>query len=105
MAPIQGPKVAELRSQYPFLRPITIPAGVYGKEKIPTLGSNWLLACRDDLSEDIVYRMLGVFINSIEELAKAQPALLTVTPQDFALTPIPLHPGAARFYREMELLK
>jgi TRAP transporter TAXI family solute receptor len=105
LAPIEGPQVAQLRSRYPFLRPITIPAGVYGNQKIQTVGSNWLLVCRDDVSEGTIYRMLNVFVNSIKDLAVVQPALLTVTPQDFALTPIPLHPGAARFYREKELLK
>jgi uncharacterized protein len=102
---IDGPRVAELRSRYLFLRPITIPAGVYGNQKIQTVGNNWLLVCREDLSEEIVYRMLSIFFNSIEEIAAVQPALLSVTAQDFALTPIPLHPGAARFYRERELLK
>jgi TRAP transporter TAXI family solute receptor len=105
VAPIEGPRVSQLRSQYPFLRPIVIPAGVYGTNKIQTIGSNWLLVCREDVSEKIVYRMLGAFMDSIAQLAAVQPALLTVTPQDFALTPIPLHPGAARFYREMELLR
>jgi uncharacterized protein len=104
LAPIEGPKVADLRNNYPFLRPIVIPGETYGNSEIHTIGSNWLLACRDDLSEEIVYRMLRVFFDSIPELLKSQPALRTVTPQNFALTPIPLHPGAARFYREMEIL-
>jgi len=105
LAPIEGPRVAELRDYYPFLRPIAIPAGTYGGAEIHTIGSNWLIACRDDLSEETVYRMLKAFFDSFPELAKALPALSTVIPQNLALTPIPLHPGAARFYREMELLK
>jgi len=104
LAPIEGPMVAELQDHYPFLQPVTIPSQTYGTGETHTIGSNWLLACRDDLSEDLVYQMLKVFFESIPELSKSQPALRTVTPQNFALTPIPLHPGAARFFRELELL-
>jgi TRAP-type uncharacterized transport system substrate-binding protein len=49
--------------------------------------------------------MLDIFFESASELAKIQPFLRTTNFKEAPATPIPLHPGAARFYRERELLK
>lgn len=106
LVPIQGPALTKLREEYPFLRPIVIPAGTYGQSNdIQTLGVDTVFVCREDLSEDIVYRMLNVFFDSVPELAQVQPALRTISLDQAPGTPIPLHPGAARFYRERELFR
>jgi uncharacterized protein len=106
LVPIQGPAISNVRKQYPFLRPVVIPAGTYDRRgDVPTLGVGTVFICRDDLSTDIVYRMLKVFFDSIVELAEVQPALRTITFKEAAATPIPLHAGAARFYREQELFR
>jgi TRAP transporter TAXI family solute receptor len=104
LVPIQGPAIAELKDKYPFLRPVIIPANTYGQAAdIHTVGVDVLFVCRESLSEEIAYRMLTAFFDGIQDLAQRQPVLRSVTLSQAPATPIPLHPGAARFYREREL--
>src|SRR6185295_2170583 len=71
---IQGPGISDLKAKYPFLRPVVIPAGTYGQtEDIYTVGVDVLLICREDLGEEIVYRMLTTFFNGMQDLAQRQP--------------------------------
>jgi uncharacterized protein len=104
LVPIEGSGISDLKAKYPFLRPVVIPANTYGQgEDIHTLGVDVLLICRESLSEEIVYRMLTTFFDGIQDLAQKQPVFRSVSLSQAPATPIPLHPGAARFYREREL--
>ena len=104
LVPIQGSGISNLKEKYPFLRPVVIPANTYGQaEDIHTVGVDVLFICRGDLSEEIVYRMLTTFFDGVQDLAQRQPVFRSVSLRQAPATPIPLHPGAARFYREREL--
>ena len=104
LVPIQGSDISNLKDKYPFLKPVVIPANIYGQaEDIHTVGVDVLLICRENLGEEIVYRMLTTFFDGIQDLAQRQPSFRSVSLSQAPATPIPLHPGAARFYREREL--
>jgi uncharacterized protein len=98
LIPIDGPEIEEMRTRYPYLKRTLIPRGTYPKqpEPIRTLGVDTLLVCRAELDDDLVYRFLDAYFAT-------RPAM---TPPDLdraPATPIPLHPGAARYYRQREL--
>jgi len=101
---IPANEVSKLRDKFPFLRPVTIPAGTYpvGRD-IQTVGVNFLLVCREGLDEDVVYRMLSVFFDSLPDLSRQRSALREIRFDEAPSTPIPLHIGAERFYRERQL--
>jgi uncharacterized protein len=104
--PLGDTDTPRLRENYPFFRPIIIPAGTYGDHgDVQTLGVKSVMVCRDDLSDEVVYRMLAVFFDSLPEFVQIQPYFELINLRAVSATPIPLHPGAARFYRERELLK
>jgi uncharacterized protein len=106
LVPIAGPLITALTDEYPFLRPAAIPAGTYRQnEDTQTLELDRVLICREGLDEAIVYQMLTVLFDSIPELVPEVPELGTIRLDHAAGTPIPLHPGAARFYRERELFR
>jgi hypothetical protein len=95
---VTGSPVDRLHAAYPFHKPTMIPGNTYEGYPRPvrTMGVDGLLTCRVGLDEDIVYRLTKAFFE------------LPDTPVDrsrAAATPIPLHPGAARYYRERELLR
>jgi TRAP transporter TAXI family solute receptor len=97
---VEGPVVEEIRTRYPYLKRTLIPRGTYPNqpEPIHTLGVDVLLVCRADVDEDVIYRVLEAYyatspFPSAPNLERA-PA-----------TPIPLHAGAARYYRQRELLR
>lgn len=96
----------QLRKDYPFLRPVRIPSGIYGlADDIETIGVDTVLVCRADLSEDVVNLLLATFFDSVAKISEVQPALRSISLEQAPGTSIPLHPGAARFYRERELFR
>ena len=75
----------------------------------PTWGADFgtELIARDDLPDDVAYTIVKTFIEKRADLAKAYPAFGAFDPKE-AWKPenigIPLHPGAARYYKESGLM-
>ena len=82
---------------------VDIPAGTYPNQDdtIRTVMQPNFLAVRADVSEDTVYAMTKAIFENLEVLWAASSSAESVT-LDIALNglPVPLHPGAARYYRE-----
>ena len=107
LMPIEGPAVDRLRQDYPFLHPVSIPANTYPGQttSVHTIGIDNLLVCRADLDADLVYAFTRHLVERLPTAAEQFPTLRLVVPARTSSTPIPLHPGAARYYRERELLR
>jgi TRAP transporter TAXI family solute receptor len=105
LVPIDGPPVERLRDRDRFLESVMIPAGIYpGQERgVPTIGLQNLVICRRDLDPHVVYQLTGMLLNSAPRLAEVIPSFRFVDLSKADVTSIPLHEGAARFYREREL--
>jgi TRAP transporter TAXI family solute receptor len=103
LIPLAGDPVEQLHRQYPFFRPMLIAGGAYRTQPLPvrTIGVHSLLLCRVDLDEGLVYRLTKALFQSLAE--QSNELLWSVDLDRAAATPIPLHPGAARYYREREL--
>jgi TRAP transporter TAXI family solute receptor len=102
-----GAKAAsEIRAQVPFYKPVVIPAETYPGQDTPvkTIGSENLLVGRSDLDDELVYRLTKTLFDALPRLAEAHAPISYVDPVFAAATPIPLHPGAAQYYRERQLL-
>jgi TRAP transporter TAXI family solute receptor len=104
---IERDVINQLRGSYPFLRPVTVAANQLPGQNEPTetLGAEWLLVCRSDLSEDLVYQLTRTFFEQLPAMARQHGEAALIDPEQAAAAPIPLHPGAARFYREREILR
>jgi hypothetical protein len=105
MLPIRREVVEGIRDGYPFYRPRAIPRGTYADqdEDVETLAVDNVLACRAGLDEDLVHELTRVLLDSLPEIVRAHAAGGGFDPEQAPAAPIPLHPGAARFYREREL--
>ncbi len=105
LVPIQGPAIDRLQRDYPFLRVMAIPADTYGGVgAVPTVGVDSLLICRRDLGEESVHTLTRRLFQTLPLLAAPMRRNLAELAEASA-TPIPLHDGAARYYREQELLR
>ncbi len=93
-----------LKSSYPFYIPVSIPSGTYTgvDAAVTTIAVQAMLVARADLSEDLVYRITKALFENTATLAAAHPRGQDITLQT-ALDgmPIPLHPGARKYYEEM----
>jgi TRAP transporter TAXI family solute receptor len=101
---IEGAPVAALRREYPFFRLARIPAATYPNqsESVYTIGTDALIVCRDDLEEFTAYELTKQFFDTLLALP-ASESLRLMNLDSAPATPIPLHEGAARYFREREL--
>ena len=85
-----------------------IPAGSYPDQKeVSTTIGNWtIIACSADLPEQLVYDMVKMFHAQKEALKAGHAFFRDVNPENIKGAVIaPLHPGAAKFYKELGLVK
>jgi TRAP transporter TAXI family solute receptor len=107
LVPVEPEIAARINHSYPYLAAGFIPEGAYqGVPQTPTLEVHALLVIREDMDEDLVYRMTAAIWSEQTQalLQEAHPQGRFVT-LDSALSgvSIPLHPGARRFYDEQGL--
>jgi uncharacterized protein len=77
-----------------------IPTSVYQLEPISTVANPNYLVVGPDVPESLVYDLTRLLMQYRDELGVAHPAAGRMSPQSaIATTPLPLHPGAARFYQ------
>ena len=107
LVPVAGATTEEIRREYPFFRRTLIPARTYARQpaSIHTIGVETLLVCREDLDNELVYRLTRAFFEALPELALLHDSLRSMDLEQAPATPIPLHDGAARYYRERELFR
>ena len=62
-----------------------------------------LLLTRQDLDDELVRRLTSALFDVLPQLAASHDFLRLMDARRAPATPIPLHPGAALYYREREL--
>ena len=91
----------------PFVS-VTIPANTYnGQDKdVPTAAVVNYLVTSSAVSDDLAYQMTKLIFDSLPELANAHVAGKEIKLETAAAgSPVPLHPGAIRYYKEKGLIK
>ena len=80
----------------------TIPAGSYEfqKEDIQTITVVALLVADKDVPEDVIYEFLKVMFDNLAEIQQVHARAKDINLEKAPIVPIPLHPGAERFYRD-----
>jgi TRAP transporter TAXI family solute receptor len=90
----------------PFL-PATIPAGTYEGQAadVPTAAVGNFLITHAEVSEETAYAMTKLLFENLDRLGAAHAAAKAIDPgKALEGMPVPLHPGAERYYREAGLL-
>lgn len=103
-------QIARILAKHTFLKPLTLPAGTFPGQDAPirSVGSWNFVLSRPDLDEAIAYRLARA-------IHKAEPAIAAKLPQAAETTvrntataipdPALLHPGVARYLREVGLFR
>ncbi|MCP3380788.1 TAXI family TRAP transporter solute-binding subunit [Bradyrhizobium sp. CCGUVB4N] len=103
-------EIARIRAKHAFLKPLTVPAGSYPKqsEPIASLGSWSFVLTREDLPDDVAYRLArtlhGLEADFCKKLAQACE---TTAANTVAAAPKPelIHPGVVKYFREIGVVK
>lgn len=96
-------QLAAVNTDYPLWNRFIIPAGSYPgqDQEIATIAQPNFLAVRDDIDDEAVYLIVKTIYNNLPFLHIIHSATRTMAlSKAIEGLPIPLHPGAARFYRE-----
>ncbi|WP_339183399.1 TAXI family TRAP transporter solute-binding subunit [Oceanobacillus sp. FSL W7-1293] len=85
----------------------TIPAGTYeGVDKdIETLSVNAQIVTNSEVDEDIVYTFTKTIFENIEEFNTSHDAIKDFSLETATNNPIPLHPGAEKYYKEVDAIE
>lgn len=107
LVPLDGPEAQALQERYPFFVPTSIPPGTY-PATFPTrslsIGAQWLTTT--DLDEALVYALTKALWHpanrSLLDEGHPKARLIRLETALDGLG-VPLHPGARRFYQELDL--
>lgn len=108
--PIEADAMRVLEGDY-GLKPAVVEAGrVLNAEAVPCLDwSHWATIVRDDMPDELAYAITAIMVEERAELegrfrhipAQHSPLSYPIVPQAMCRDiGLPLHPGAARYYRE-----
>ena len=72
---------------------------------MPTLAITNILVTSSDVDEELAYQMTKQLFEHLPDLVAAHNAAKAIDPKTAAKNlPVPLHPGAERYYKEAGLL-
>jgi uncharacterized protein len=101
------PKQVVDRIGPPFVS-VIIPANTYpGQDKdVPTAAVINYLVTSSKVSDELAYQITKLIFESLPELANSHAAGREIKLENAAIgSPVPLHPGAIRYYKEKGLIK
>jgi len=107
LLPVDDKTMAELKKANAGYNKLIIKAGTYPKQDkdVPVIGYSTHVVVSCDLPEDLVYRMTKIMAANVEGMAAVVKPISGLTPKDMALDiGVPLHKGAAKFYKEVGAL-
>lgn len=98
-------EITKIVDSYPYYSRFELSSDVYGtREGATTICLNNILVCRADLDENFVYELCKVIVENFDQVVEAYPATALFSINTAADIPIELHPGAARYYKEIGLI-
>jgi uncharacterized protein len=106
MVPVPADVIAKIGDA--AYQPSVIPAGTYEGQTadVPTAAIANFLVTHNGVSDDMVYRMTKAMYDNLETLYAAHNAARVIRRENAATgAPVPLHPGAERYYREVGVIR
>ena len=96
------------KTNEPAFLPATIPANTYRGQTtdVATAAAQNYLVTHEGVSTETVYGMTKALWTGLEQLVAAHSAAKAIDPKHaLQAMPIPLHPGAEKYYKEVGLIK
>ncbi len=106
VVPVPADVVAKIGD--PAYQATSIPANTYDGQTtdVPAVAINNFLVTHQGVSDELVYKMTKALFENLDQMVAAHAAAKGIS-LDNALQgmPVPLHPGAEKYYREKGVLK
>ena len=109
LIPMDEALIEKLQETYPWYAKFTIPAGTYSgqDEDIMTSAIKITICTSADVPEDVIYHLTKTFWENIDTLSEAQNILKSCSVENAVtdLAGLPIHDGAAKYYKEIGVLE
>lgn len=94
-----------VNAEHPYFGLMDVPADMYGMDEAAAtlFGANMVIVDAD-LDEEVVYQIVKTLFENIDVIRNSHPAAAGVSLESSVDVPIPLHPGAERYFREVGAL-
>jgi len=111
LIPVDPAMADKIVKKYPYYVKITIPAKTYPKADydVLCLGDSNVLIANKQMEEGVAYKVVKAIFENVDKgkwaLVNVHPIASQLTPKNGANSPIELHPGAIRFFKEVGAMK
>lgn len=101
---VSGAEIDKLIGENSYYRTAKIPGGMYrgSDEDVATFGVGATFVTSASVSDDAVYAVVSAVFDNFDDFKKLHPAFANLTAEEMATAGLsaPLHPGAAKYYKE-----
>lgn len=109
LVPVEGPQADTLLAKYPYYARTAIPGGMYAgnSQNIPTFGVKATLVTTSKVSDDVVYELVKSVFENFDDFKTLHFVFATLDKEKMVAAGLtaPLHDGAAKYYKEVGLIK
>lgn len=111
LIPVEPEMANKIINKYPYYLKISIPAKTYPKVDydVLCLGDSNVLVAHQQMEPDVAYKVVKAIFENVHKgkwaLINIHPIAAQLTPQNAVNSPIPLHPGALKYFKEVGVIK
>jgi len=111
LIPVEPAMADKIVKKYPYYVKITIPAKTYPKvdSDILCLGDSNVLIANKQMEDDVAYKIVKAIYENVDKgkwaLINIHPIASQLTPKNAINSPIELHPGAIKYFKEVGAMK
>ena len=111
LVPISEALADKVIKKYPYYLKVTIPANTYSKvdHDVLCLGDSNVMIANKNMKKDLAYKIDKAIFTNVKAgkyaLVNIHPIAAQLTPQNAVNSPLPLHPGAMKYFKEAGALK
>ncbi len=106
---VAGPEIEKLVNENAYYRFATIPGGMYrgSDQDVKTFGVGATFVSSAKVPEDVIYNVVKAVFENFEDFTKLHPAFGSLKKEEMTKDGLsaPLHPGAAKYFKEAGLMK
>ncbi len=104
MVPVTGPEIDKLIADNPYYAAASIPGGMYkgSDAETNTFGVKATFVTSADVDDDVVYQVVKAVFDNFDRFKRLHPAFENLKEEEMISAGLsaPLHPGAAKYYKE-----
>ena len=111
LIPIEPSMADKIVKKFPYYVKITIPGKTYPKADYDVLciGDSNVMIANKQMEEDVAYKIVKAIFENVDKgkwaLINIHPIAAQLTPKNAINSPIELHPGAIKYFKEVGAIK